>query len=297
MSDAEVLSRKKRVRAAHRASAKRMITQARDLLETRADGAGVPNAQRLRQSRQALQAKVDLLAKLDEEIVGLVGDDDLEEEIDQADRYREDIELAIIEIDSVTDDNGTDASHRSATPSESRDTDPGENSPEPELPPDPPGHGATSALADPLSTSPSRHLATTEPRNVPHVKLPKLSLKKFDGDLTKWTTFWDTFEAAIHNSSTLTSIDKFNYLNSLLESAAADAVSGLTLTAANYEEAIATLKRRFGNKQLIINRHMDLLLNLDAVTSQHNLKALRHLYDVVEANVRGLRALGVPSES
>ena len=30
-----------------------------------------------------------------------------------------------------------------------------------------------------------------------HVKLPKLSLKWFSGDLTKWTTFWDSFESAI----------------------------------------------------------------------------------------------------
>ena len=42
---------------------------------------------------------------------------------------------------------------------------------------------------------------------------------------------------------------------------------------------------------------MDILLNLDAVTSQHDLKGLRKLYDVVESNVRGLRALGVQSSS
>ena len=42
---------------------------------------------------------------------------------------------------------------------------------------------------------------------------------------------------------------------------------------------------------------MDLMLKLGPVTSQHDLRALRHLYDVVEANVRGLRALGVPQES
>ena len=29
--------------------------------------------------------------------------------------------------------------------------------------------------------------------HVPRVKLPKLSLKKFNGDLTQWVTFWDTF--------------------------------------------------------------------------------------------------------
>ena len=88
-------------------------------------------------------------------------------------------------------------------------------------------------------------------------------------------TFWDTFESAVHNNPTLSSIDKFNYLNSLLESAAAEAIAGLTLMSANYEEAIDTLRRR--NKQLIVNRHMDLLLNLEGVMLQHNLKGLRQL--------------------
>ena len=129
------------------------------------------------------------------------------------------------------------------------------------------------------------------------VKLPRLSLKRFNGDMTKWSTFWDSFESSIHLNPELADIDKFNYLNSLLEGAAAEAISGLKLTTANYEEGIAILKKRFGNKQQIITKHMDILLNIDAVASQYNIKGLRHLYDLVEAQVRGLRALGVPSES
>ena len=66
---------------------------------------------------------------------------------------------------------------------------------------------------------------------------------------------------------------------------------------AKYEEAVATLRRRFGNTQLIVSKHMDALLNLPAVTSHYDLRGLRHLYDSVEAHVRGLRALGVPAES
>ena len=92
----------------------------------------------------------------------------------------------------------------------------------------------------------------------------------------------------MHNNPSLTNIDKFNYLNSLLESAASDATSGLTLTSANHEEVIGVLKKRFGNKQLIVNWHINLLLNLDAVTSRHDLKGLRKLYNMVESNVRGL---------
>ena len=31
---------------------------------------------------------------------------------------------------------------------------------------------------------------------LPKVKLPKLTLKKFNGDLTKWTPFWDSYETS-----------------------------------------------------------------------------------------------------
>ena len=100
------------------------------------------------------------------------------------------------------------------------------------------------------------------------IELPKLELKKFDGDHRKWISFWDSFEASVHNNESLTENDKFNYLNSLLERSATAAISGLILGASNYEEAIDILKPRFGNKQQIINRHMEVLLNLESVTSR-----------------------------
>ena len=118
------------------------------------------------------------------------------------------------------------------------------------------------------------------------VKLPKLAIRPFNGDITTWTTFWDSFES-----------DKFNYLRSLLEKSAAEAISGLTLTADNYKEAVAILKKRFGNKQQIITKHMDILLSPDPVTSPHKLRELRHLFDLVEAQVRGLKSLRINSDS
>ena len=84
---------------------------------------------------------------------------------------------------------------------------------------------------------------------------------------------------------------------SLVESSAAEAIAGLTITAANYEEAIATLKKRFGNAQLIVSRHMDALLNVTTVSSHLDIRALRKLLDTVEAHIRGLRALGVSADS
>ena len=133
--------------------------------------------------------------------------------------------------------------------------------------------------------------------NVPHVRLPKLNMKRFNGDLTKWTTVWDSFSSSIHTNPSLSSIDKFNYLISLLESTAAEAIAGLTPTDANYEEAVSVLQRRFGSPQMIINRHMEALLNVPGISSHQDTRGLRKLHDSVEAHVRGLEALKVPSQT
>ncbi len=49
------------------------------------------------------------------------------------------------------------------------------------------------------------------------IKLPKLVLPKFRGDITSYRTFWESFESAVHKNVYLSNIDKFNYLLSLLE--------------------------------------------------------------------------------
>ena len=95
------------------------------------------------------------------------------------------------------------------------------------------------------------------------MKLPKLSLSHFSGNVTKWTTFWDSFESTVHNNDDLTDIDKFNYLRSLLDRTAYEAISGLTLSSANYREAIDVLHAQtVGDKPLIILKHMETLLGI-----------------------------------
>ena len=98
----------------------------------------------------------------------------------------------------------------------------------------------------------------------PKVKLPKLS---FNGE----PTYWITFESSIQDNSELYDVDRFNYLHSLLEGTTADAISGLSLTSTNYAEAIALLKKRFGNRQQIVKKHMEQLLALEPVTSLRDL--------------------------
>ena len=141
----------------------------------------------------------------------------------------------------------------------------------------------------PMSDSSEAASTVTRPR------LPRLTLPTFKGDVTRWTSFWDSYNSAIHSNSQLTTIDKFNYLHSLLEGSAACSIKGLTLTEANYESAVDLLKQRFGRPQQIIAAHMDELLKIPNCTTDKP-QMLRSVYDQINVHIRGLAALSVNPE-
>ncbi|XP_064470062.1 uncharacterized protein LOC135384806 [Ornithodoros turicata] len=129
------------------------------------------------------------------------------------------------------------------------------------------------------------------------VKLPKLEIPRFNGDLRNWNSFWDQFDSTINSNQSIAKVDKFKYLRSYLTDKAATAVSGLSLTAENYDIALDLLKERFSKKSLIIDAHMSRLLTLTKVSDSSQVMKLRELYDAVMTGVRSLEALDVAQTS
>ena len=96
----EQLSRKRRVRAGHRASVCRIISQVYENME----GSDDPERKlsKARQQDNALKEKLQVLRTLDSEILELtVADDDVVEEIQKADEYAERLQLALIDLERV----------------------------------------------------------------------------------------------------------------------------------------------------------------------------------------------------
>ena len=286
MTETDGLSRKKRMRAGHRSSATRILAQVEGELT-----GDTPDVERLDAFRTTLTEKKDILRGLDTEILELVTEEELETEIGQSDEYNERIHLALVRINKALEPRPTPTP--TTTRPRSRPTTPVE--------PD-----------EPRETVDAREPATPEPpadrtrEEIPsvastptgtRVKLPKIVLPRFSGNVMQWPSFWDSYNSSIHRNETLSEVDKFNYLRSLLERTAYEAISGLTLSAVNYQEAIEILQKRFGDKRMIVAKHMETLLHVEVVTSDHNLRELRKLYDTVEAHTRSLRALGVDPKS
>ena len=134
-------------------------------------------------------------------------------------------------------------------------------------------------------------------REAQTVKLPRIQPPVFDGSILHWQTFWDQYESCVHNQRDLSDVDKFAYFKSLLTSSASECVSGLTLSNANYAEAIRLLQERFGNTQLLINAYMESFVKLPVVKSMNQVAELRVTYDQLETTVRNLKTVNVEIET
>ena len=130
-----------------------------------------------------------------------------------------------------------------------------------------------------------------------NVRLPKLEIEKFCGDPKKYRTFRDSFEAAITKNESLSDVERLTYLRSLLGGEAKRNLEGLAVTNENFKEAVQLLESRYGNKQVIVNSHMEELIKINPVKGKDDTKGLRELYDKVETNLRGLQAFDVDPDS
>ncbi len=147
-----------------------------------------------------------------------------------------------------------------------------------------------------ITQIPNQPLNSTPPTSsINRPRLPKLTLQKLNGEITKFRGFWESFQSAVHNNPDLTEVDKFNYLYSLLEGPGLRAIQSLTITAENYKSAIDIVNERFGKTQQVISAHMDNLLKMPNCTGMDT-SQLRSVYDRVSVNVRGLESLGVKAE-
>ncbi|XP_063411556.1 uncharacterized protein LOC134694475 [Mytilus trossulus] len=217
---------------------------------------------------EAIEKKKKTLANIDEQILNTVDSEGITDEIIETDEYYLELESKIRKYKKFLKPVATATS--SILDSNAQEFIPNSHS-------------------NPFTHS-SRELSQTSSTSSQNHRLPKLTLPNFSGDILEWQFFWDSFESTIHHNSTLSDIQKFSYLKSLLQSDAANVVSGLTMTNPNYYKAIELLTNRYGQTHKIINAYMRSLL--DMPVPDERLESLRAFYDKSEAYIRGLESLG-----
>ena len=149
------------------------------------------------------------------------------------------------------------------------------------------GRKSPSAVSNRVSTSVQ---SVVEDKRV---KLPRLEIQKFDGNVLNWSTFWDRFTSSIDDATGINEVEKFNYLLGLLNENAKSCISGLTLSSENYQHAKAILKERYANPQVIISAHMESLVKMPSIRNMHNISQIRKMYDHITTTVRNLKTINI----
>ena len=88
--------------------------------------------------------------------------------------------------------------------------------------------------------------APPTPESSKGIKLPKLEVATFDGNVLNWSSFWEQFCVAVHDRPSVSDTEKLVYLQQALKKGSAkQAIEGLSRSADHYSEAIECLKERY----------------------------------------------------
>ena len=123
------------------------------------------------------------------------------------------------------------------------------------------------------------------------VKLPKLEVPTFDGNMVNWRSFWEQFTVSVHSSSTITDAEKLVYLQLALKGGTAKhAIEGLSHSGDCYTEAVECLRARYDRPRLIHQTHVRMIVDAPPLKDGTG-KELRRLHDVVLQHLRALKAM------
>lgn len=128
-------------------------------------------------------------------------------------------------------------------------------------------------------------------------RLPKVQFTKFGGNLMDWLGFWAQFKK-VDQHPKLDGSEKFGYLLMYLEegSEAHEIVKVFPHDNENYPMAVAALKRRFGDQDLLLQVYIRELLKLVISNSSSKEKLpLPALYSKVDSFLRALKTLNLES--
>lgn len=137
------------------------------------------------------------------------------------------------------------------------------------------------------------HARVAAPRNDDEINrfLEKIKVPKFTGEQHKWLAFYKSFKSMVHDKN-YTPVEKFHYLYNSLTDRARSVIGGLD-TAESYDEAWNTLIKRYDNKRVIVNAHLQHFVGC-TVSSKPGSEDLLALVDVTNLTVRSMRAMNIP---
>lgn len=125
-----------------------------------------------------------------------------------------------------------------------------------------------------------------------HIMLSYLKSKypNLGGDYKEFSSFIDLYGALVDKNTSLSEIEKFNYLLSVLDGPPLSLIRTIPRTSDNYEIAYNTLNNRYSNKRIIAQMHSAAIENTSKINADNSI-ALRKLLDTFSENLAALKDL------
>lgn len=102
------------------------------------------------------------------------------------------------------------------------------------------------------------------------LKLDRIELPIFKGDLVEWNSFKDLFIILIHNNDQIDNTLKLHQLRSHLRGTAFDTIKGYQLIGANYAAAWEDLLKRYDRTDNIIQEYIKKFIEMPILGHQTN---------------------------
>ena len=123
------------------------------------------------------------------------------------------------------------------------------------------------------------------------VRLPKLSVPTFDGNVINWRSFWEQFTISVHDRTELSQSEKLAYLkHAVKDGSAKQVVEGLSGSGDHYKEAIDCLCTRYNRPRLLHQAHVQAIVDAPSLRDGSG-QELRCLHDTANQHLRALRAM------
>ena len=134
--------------------------------------------------------------------------------------------------------------------------------------------------------------ATTPTATNKGVKLPKLNVPTFDGDVLHWKQFWEQFKVSVHDHSDLSEAEKLVYLQQAIKDGSANSViEGLSRSGDQYQEAIECLKSHYNRPRATHRAHVRMVIDAPPLKDGSG-KELRRLHDtLLQQHLRALKSM------
>lgn len=126
------------------------------------------------------------------------------------------------------------------------------------------------------------------------LKLPSITIPKFDGDYLAWRQFFDLFSQLVHNQP-LPKVHKMWYLKTNLTKDAEKLIRHLAATEDNYDTAWTMLQDRYNNLRLISSSLIQRLLGQSFIPT--SVASIKSLHDTTLECLMSLENLGIVTSS